>query len=76
MPDSISPDWVQFDVTNLLLPRKLLVAFGISGIASGCPTSCTQVWIDDVVITQIPEPQAVALLGLGLAVLAGGRRRR
>jgi len=34
------------------------------------------VWIDDVLLTSVPEPSGALLMAGGLAVLLGGRRRR
>jgi hypothetical protein len=73
--DFILDEWVFLDLTGLGVVKTLELGWESSDVGPFGINTPTYVAIDDFTFTPIPEPGAALLLGLGLAML-GGRRRR
>ena len=71
--DFIVDDWVFLDLSGLGVVRELRFAFESSDVGPFGINTPTYFAIDDLVT--IPEPGTAATIGLGLAILAGSRRR-
>lgn len=67
-------DWELFNLTPHLELGHHLIGISIFGNQTGCPLNCTQVFIDDVVISTVPEPNTIILLSLSLLILVAYKR--
>jgi len=68
--DFSTSDWAFFDVTGFLDAGKYLVGFGVYGTSPG------PAYLDDFTIEAVPEPESIALLGLGLMIISFVRKRQ
>lgn len=66
-------EWNHVDVTSSLEAGKTLVAIGVWGYGGGGPAE-DRTYVDDFVVTAVPEPASMVALGLG--VVAALRRRK
>ena len=72
----ISP-FTFFDVINAINSGQLQIGIHVQGFAGGFSESfVNNSGGDDTLNVTVPEPTSLSLLGLGLAALAGSRRRR
>jgi len=69
-------NWTFIDMTQSLAVGKQLVGIGINGSDRFPSTPLPRLYVDDVVLSTVPEPSSAALVGAGLIVLAALRCSR
>lgn len=70
----IGADWTFIDATSLLKPGVDLVGFGLYGVTNH--SAPLRTYLDDVVISVVPEPETYAMLLAGLGLLGFMKLRR